>query len=314
MDDRYRTAMSELDELKKDRFRNIRTYHSSFDQKYYSLRETGSDKKESVAMNKYEDTLNKMLLYYEHQLPTFISNVITQVIERHLIDGMEEIFEGERIHRLPDNVVKQIMEEDYATANERKELKNQRDVLQNGLDICYEIARRPDLGPYQYQDPQLRDPVIPRATRAMSPVPRREVPHSTSTYLNTEDLSSSALPRSNRSSGYGAPSTTNNHYGLPGSYDPSSYQNDPPRYDPPVIPGSSAAAAQDAANMRTPTSAEEEDEDLKRALEESAREAARSQLPPRPQAVQSAPSEDAASVASARRGGGRKGFSVFGRT
>jgi hypothetical protein len=151
MDDRFRMAVQGLDELKKDRFRNIRTYHSSFDASYYSMRESQPDRgKEASPMNKYEDTLNKMLLYYEHQLPTFISNVITQVVERHLIDGMEEIFEGDRVHTLPETVVRQIMEEDYATANERKQLNDQREVLENGLEICREISRRPDLGPVSF--------------------------------------------------------------------------------------------------------------------------------------------------------------------
>jgi GTP-binding protein EngB required for normal cell division len=154
MDDRFRIAVGELDELKKDRFRNIRAYHSSFDASYYKMREAQPDKnKDSSPMNKYEDTLNKMLLYYEHQLPTFISNVITQAVERHLIDSMEAIFDSERIHKLDENVVKQIMEEDYGTANERKQLNDQREVLQNGLDICRQIAGRGDLGPVGFLAP-----------------------------------------------------------------------------------------------------------------------------------------------------------------
>jgi hypothetical protein len=70
MDDRFAKALKELDELKKDRYRNIRAYHSSFEQKYYSLRTTATQGENPSPLNKYEDTLNKMLLYYEHQLPT----------------------------------------------------------------------------------------------------------------------------------------------------------------------------------------------------------------------------------------------------
>lgn len=60
---------------------------------------------------------------------------------------MEEIFERERVLALKDIEIKQLMEEDYLMQSERKELRDQRDILQNGLNICREIACRPDLGP-----------------------------------------------------------------------------------------------------------------------------------------------------------------------
>jgi len=57
---------------------------------------------------------------------------------------MEEIFEGERVHRLTDGQVKQLMEEDSVTAAKRRELKDQEFVLKSSLDICRDIAHRPD--------------------------------------------------------------------------------------------------------------------------------------------------------------------------
>ena len=61
----------------------------------------------------------------------------------------------------------------------------------------------------------------------------------------------------------------------------------PPPFDAPAQPGHGAPpplppAYASPSNQGPPASAEDEDEDLKRALEESAREAARSALPPRP--------------------------------
>jgi hypothetical protein len=317
MDDRFRVAATELDQLKKDRFRNIRTYHSSFDASYYSMRESQPDKsKEASPMNKYEDTLNKMLLYYEHQLPTFISNVITQVVERHLIDGMEEIFEGDRVHSLPETVVKQIMEEDYATATERKQLKDQRDVLQNGLDICREIARRPDLGPvssppriascgltcaqYQYQDPKLFAPLPASSIPRAPPTPQYSagVPQSPA-YLTTAN--NNGAP-SNRSSMHTPPP--------PPRAAPPPFDSSPaaPVYAAPAVPPAYAGSSSNqlGGGGSAPASAEEEDEDLKRALEESAREAARSALPPRPGA-----GADADSIGGRRERQSRRGF--FGR-
>jgi len=236
----------ELDELKKDRYRNIRTYHSAFDSKYYQQRSTTNGREPSApALNKFEDTLNKMLLHYEHQLPTFISNVITQVVERHLIDGMEEIFES-TAHTLPDAKVKNLMEEDFATQAERKEIKDQRDVLQEGLEICREIARRPDLGPYEYQDPKLAGPDLDAR------IPRRVVPDFGGAAPSADPFSSN---RSSHSSTYNQYANTNRHSGY---------------YDNALAYGESSAQP---VAPQTPTTAEEEDEDLRRALEESKKEA-----------------------------------------
>jgi len=270
-------SFDELDELKKDRYRNIRTYHSAFDSEYYQQRSIGNTAgREQVtpALNKFEDTLNKMLLHYKHQLPSFISNVITQVVERHLIDGMEEIFES-TAHTLPDPALKTLMEEDFATQAERKEIKDKRDVLQEGLDVCREIAQRPDLGPYEYRDPKLAGPDLD------SRISRRAMP----------DFGGSDPFSSNRSS------------------HSSAYQWQPTRD---TLDTSSAYQefADPAVNMKTPTSAEEEDEDLKRALEESRKEAAHRDvtpsLPSRP--APSTPGEDS------RYGRPRKNLGgLFGR-
>jgi hypothetical protein len=85
----------------------------------------------------------------------------------------------------------------------------------------------------------------------------------------------------------------------------------PPPFDSPVQPSYGAPpvpptyASGSGQGGVTPASAEEEDEDLKRALEESAREAARQALPPRP-----GTSGDADSIGARRDGGRRR---LFGR-
>jgi GTPase SAR1 family protein len=253
MDERFQAAIKELDELKKDRFRNVRSYHSSFEKNYYNLR-SAAGQENAPALNKFEDTLNKMLLYYDHQLPTFISNVITQVIERHLIDSMEIIFEGDRVYRLKDVDVKSIMEEDNGTQSERKELKDQRDVLRNGLDICKEIASRPDLGPYEYQEPSFLDDNHDSLPLRAPTISRRDVGAGLSVYPDFNAGPSTSA----RSSVSGIGPARNS--------------------------GGWGDQAEAAANLKTPVSAEEEDEDLKKALEESRKDAERRVpvMPPRP--------------------------------
>jgi len=247
MEVRFRAASVELDGLKKDRFRNIRTYHSSFEKKYYAQRsQVKGQNEEASPLNKYEDTLNKMLLHYEHQLPSFIANVITQVIERHLMDGMEEISEGERIHKLTDAQIRQLMEEDSITAAKRRELKDQESVLQSGLNICRDIAGRPDLGPYERAEPTLYPGYDPTA-RMNRPDPFAARPESP------------------------APATQS-------SRKPVSWQDgyESPSYEDAVDGnGPSRLSGAYSANPETPTTAEDEDAQLQRALEESKREAER---------------------------------------
>jgi len=269
MEERFASALHELDELKKDRYRNIRTYHSAFDSEYYQQRSIGNTAgREQVtpALNKFEDTLNKMLLHYKHQLPSFISNVITQVVERHLIDGMEEIFET-TAHSLPDATLKTLMEEDFATQAERKEIKDQRDVLQEGLVICREIAQRPDLGPYEYRDPKLAGPDMDAR------IARRAIPE----FGGGNDPFSSN--RSSRSSAY--------------QYQPSvgKFDSAPPHHE----------YVDPAVNLKTPTSAEEEDEELQRALEESRKQAHRELTPSLPSRPAPTPGDDTRYSASSRR-------------
>jgi hypothetical protein len=67
VEERNQRAMTELNKLKMDHTRYIRTYGSSFDERYYRQRSSGGDQKDGPPppLNKYEDTLNKMLLHYE---------------------------------------------------------------------------------------------------------------------------------------------------------------------------------------------------------------------------------------------------------
>jgi hypothetical protein len=151
IESRLSTARDELEKIKTDRCRYVRTYESSFSEKYYQqkqlLKGQGSGQEQPSPTNKYEDLMYKMTLHYSHKLPTYINNVITQVIERHLLAGMEEIFQGERVLKLSDAEIEQLMEEDFSTQSERKQLRTQVELLQKGMDICKEISRRPDLGP-----------------------------------------------------------------------------------------------------------------------------------------------------------------------
>lgn len=73
--------------------------------------------------------------------------MIVQVVERHIADGLEELFHDQRVRDLKKADIKRMMEDDYDVRTERKELKDQEAVLTKGKDICREIGMRSDLGP-----------------------------------------------------------------------------------------------------------------------------------------------------------------------
>ncbi|KAF2673911.1 hypothetical protein BT63DRAFT_422012 [Microthyrium microscopicum] len=305
MEDRFKEAAKELNELKKDRFRNVRTYHSSFEKSYYAQRsEPKANTEQSSPLNKYEDTLNKMLLHYEHQLPAFIANVITQVIERHLIDSMEDIFEGERVHRLSDGQVKALMEEDNVTAAKRRELRDQEFVLESGLDICRDIARRPDLGPYEQGESSLLSTHgydMPSRNRPLSLGSHRSASPPASAPVRNPFAAGESYARKS------VPAWETEEY-VDASAESSSQQQRP------------VSGYGEPNQVATPTSADDEEAQLQRAIEESKREAARGsrysqQAPPMPQRPTPAPHDDADSITgragrNARQGVGR----LFGRT
>jgi GTP-binding protein EngB required for normal cell division len=96
--------------------------------------------------------LQKMLVYYELTRKTFISNVIVQVVERHLVDELDRIFNVTRVVELDDAAVIEIASEDESLRNQRMELRNTRRILEAGERICRKYMARRDLK----LDPEIR--------------------------------------------------------------------------------------------------------------------------------------------------------------
>jgi hypothetical protein len=92
-----------------------------------------------------EEYLQKMLVFYEITLNTFISNVVVQVIERHLVYPLIEIFNGSRISTLDAEKVRKIAEEDEATRLKRKKLRNEKERLDKSVHRARDLCARKDL-------------------------------------------------------------------------------------------------------------------------------------------------------------------------
>ena len=76
---------------------------------------------------------------------TFISNVITQVIERHLLQGLLNIFSWVKINRMTEETVIAIAAENEETRNKRLELKAKLKSIEEARDICTSLAMRKEL-------------------------------------------------------------------------------------------------------------------------------------------------------------------------
>jgi len=85
------------------------------------------------------------LVYYELTCKTFISNVIVQVVERHLVDELDRIFNVMRLQEFDDSTIMEIAAEDPSIRQLRADLKNTRRTLEAGDRICRKYTARRDL-------------------------------------------------------------------------------------------------------------------------------------------------------------------------
>lgn len=151
LDGRQRGARMEVDNLCKDRSR----YAKSYDREYINLLkkwerkflEVGPSSEAEVlhSLTQAENYLTKLLAYYEVTSKVFMSNVIVQVVERHLVDDLAGIFDYTRVHDMEDEKIEEIFEEDEHIRDSRARLKAERASLEGGLKSARRLAARKDL-------------------------------------------------------------------------------------------------------------------------------------------------------------------------
>jgi len=74
-----------------------------------------------------------------------MSNVVVQVIERHLVDNLETLFDSSRVHDMEDEKIVKIFEEDEHIRDSRARLQAERASLEGGLKSARRLAARKDL-------------------------------------------------------------------------------------------------------------------------------------------------------------------------
>lgn len=155
---RQQGANMEVERLCKDRCR----YAKSYDQEYTNIMrawerkfaEAGSNPESGVThqLTPAETYLARLLAYYEVSSKVFMSNVVVQVIERHLVDDLETIFDSTRVHDLEDEKISKIFEEDENIRDSRARLQAERTSLEGGLRSARRLAARKDLRVYDKTD------------------------------------------------------------------------------------------------------------------------------------------------------------------
>jgi len=76
---------------------------------------------------------------------TFLTNIITQVIERHLLQGLNSIFSSLSVNSMKNDTIELIAAEKKETRDLRAALKAQKICIEEALDACLSLANRKEL-------------------------------------------------------------------------------------------------------------------------------------------------------------------------
>ena len=136
-------AQRELDLLMEDLNLEIQPYDPEYEERLRVWRVKASQ--DGVSFSEAEEVLEKMLIYYDLAAKTFIRNVITQVVERHLLQGMYSIFNSVEVLGLSNEAIEAIAAENKETRDRRQTLKVQKKAIEEAKEICASLAMRKEL-------------------------------------------------------------------------------------------------------------------------------------------------------------------------
>ncbi|KAF5611474.1 interferon-regulated resistance GTP-binding protein [Fusarium subglutinans] len=150
MKDLVESADTELGRLTDDMELEIQPFDPEYEER---LRKWRADATENGGTyTEAEEVLEKMLIYYDLTARIFTRNVITQVVERHLLLGMLRLFNPIEILRMPDTTIEAIAAENKETRERRKALQLQKKAIEEARSICASLAMRSELRAYEDDD------------------------------------------------------------------------------------------------------------------------------------------------------------------
>ncbi|KAL2154573.1 hypothetical protein VTH82DRAFT_3249 [Thermothelomyces myriococcoides] len=157
-------AQHELDLLTQDMNLEVQPYDPEYEERLRIWQQKATQ--EGATFSEAEEVLEKMLIYYDLAAKTFIRNTITQVIERHLLQGMYSIFNSVEVLGMSTEVVEAIAAENKETRDRRQTLKVQRQAIQEAKEICASLAMRKELRSVSHAPP----PALQDANLLIAPV------------------------------------------------------------------------------------------------------------------------------------------------
>ncbi len=248
-------ADQELTRLTDDMELEIQPYDPEYEERLRRWRAEATEN--GGTYTEAEEVLEKMLIYYDLTARIFTRNVITQVVERHLLLGMLRLFNPVEILRMPNATIESIAAENKETRERRLTLKEQKKAIEEARSICASLAMRSDLRAFadeaeddvdsDAEAPSRRNTVKRQSTAAQAaPPPRRSVESNRQSYQDERPRQNvdTARPRPQQPSAPVAPATPSIHNDQPREWDSPYYttasstqqqqqQQQPPHAPPP---------------------------------------------------------------------------------
>ncbi|KAK3948389.1 P-loop containing nucleoside triphosphate hydrolase protein [Pseudoneurospora amorphoporcata] len=193
-------ADQELKHLMQDLHLEVQPYDPEYQERLVAWKSKAAEI--GTSYTEAEEILEKMLIFYELSAKTFIRNVITQVVERHLLQGMYGIFNPAEVMAMSSQVVESIAAENQETRDRRNSLTAQRKAIEEAKDVCTSLAMRKELREQADEYGELADvttdedePQSPanQPSRSSSTPRRRPLP--TSTPNVAEGTRGNAIPK-----------------------------------------------------------------------------------------------------------------------
>ncbi|KAI9669048.1 MAG: hypothetical protein M1831_000640 [Alyxoria varia] len=82
-----------------------------------------------------EEVIDCLQAIYKVMRKTFLANITTQVVERHIVRGLDQIFSPTSVNRLSDEIVENLASEPATTKQQRDHLEDRIAKLQNGQKV-----------------------------------------------------------------------------------------------------------------------------------------------------------------------------------
>jgi GTPase SAR1 family protein len=141
-------AQKELELLSQDMHLEVQPYDPEYEDKLRAWQARSLSEEGAPQWSEAQEVLEKMLIYYELSAKSFIRNTIVQVIERHLLQGMYNIFESLHVLKMTEDTILAIAAENKQTRERRMFLKGRKRAIEEAKDICAGLAMRKELRAY----------------------------------------------------------------------------------------------------------------------------------------------------------------------